>query len=368
MATINVKDAAGSTVALEKPLAPGAALAAASRPVTLATDDVLVAAVGAKTDAKSTATDATAVSGISIWKQISASIQAAAASLAGTLTVATHAVTQSGTWTVQPGNTANTTAWKVDGSAVVQPVSSTDGAQVTIGAKTDAKNAATDVTSVSAMSVWKQISASIQAAAASLAGTLTVGTHAVTQSGTWTVQPGNTANTTAWKVDGSAVTQPVSLTSGGFTSVASFTRPANVTAYTALDVVGATAAAITFANIGPSAGNIMLTSAELQINTAAIPTGMTTFDLYLYSVTPPSALADNAAFDLPSGDRASFLGKITFPTIIDEGSTLYVRKEDLDCHIKLAGTSVFGYLKTTGGFTPGAVSEGYVVTLHAISL
>jgi hypothetical protein len=32
-----------------------------------------------------------------------------------------------------------------------------------------------------------------------------------TQSGTWTVQPGNTANTTAWKVDGSAVTQPTSL-------------------------------------------------------------------------------------------------------------------------------------------------------------
>jgi hypothetical protein len=36
------------------------------------------------------------------------------------------------------------------------------------------------------------------------------GTLAATQSGTWTVQPGNTANTTAWKVDGSAVTQPVS--------------------------------------------------------------------------------------------------------------------------------------------------------------
>jgi hypothetical protein len=33
----------------------------------------------------------------------------------------------------------------------------------------------------------------------------------VAQSGTWTVQPGNTANTTAWKVDGSAVTQPVSM-------------------------------------------------------------------------------------------------------------------------------------------------------------
>ncbi len=43
--------------------------------------------------------------------------------------------------------------------------------------------------------------------------TITVdGTVAATQSGTWTVQPGNTANTTAWKVDGSAVTQPVSGT------------------------------------------------------------------------------------------------------------------------------------------------------------
>lgn len=38
------------------------------------------------------------------------------------------------------------------------------------------------------------------------------GTVAATQSGVWTVQPGNTANTTAWKVDGSAVTQPVSGT------------------------------------------------------------------------------------------------------------------------------------------------------------
>ena len=38
------------------------------------------------------------------------------------------------------------------------------------------------------------------------------GTVSAAQSGTWTVQPGNTANTTAWKVDGSAVTQPVSGT------------------------------------------------------------------------------------------------------------------------------------------------------------
>jgi hypothetical protein len=39
MATIDVKDAGGSTVAIEKPLAPGRAAASASRPVALSTED-----------------------------------------------------------------------------------------------------------------------------------------------------------------------------------------------------------------------------------------------------------------------------------------------------------------------------------------
>jgi len=39
MATIDVKDAAGSTVAIEKPLTPGRAAAASSRPVVLSTED-----------------------------------------------------------------------------------------------------------------------------------------------------------------------------------------------------------------------------------------------------------------------------------------------------------------------------------------
>lgn len=43
----------------------------------------------------------------------------------GSIGNTTFASTQSGTWTVQPGNTPNTTAWKVDGSAVTQPVSGT---------------------------------------------------------------------------------------------------------------------------------------------------------------------------------------------------------------------------------------------------
>lgn len=138
----------------------------------------------------------------------------------------TVAATQSGTWTVQPGNTANTTAWKVDGSAVTQPVSGpltnaqlraavvpVDGSSVTqpvSGPLTDTQLRATPVPvdgSGSTQPISGTVSVSNFPATQPISGTV-----AATQSGTWTVQPGNTANTTAWKVDGSAVVQPVSGT------------------------------------------------------------------------------------------------------------------------------------------------------------
>ena len=143
------------------------------------------------------------------------------------------------------------------------------------------------------------------------------------------------------------------------------TRPANTTPYTALDVVGG---ALTFPSMGPSAGRVMLTSTQLELDIAAIPTGMTSFFLALYNVTPPSALADNAPWDLPSGDRASFLGIVQLGTPVDLGSTLYIEQNIVNKQIKLAGTSLFGYLVTQTGYTPAANSEVYVNTLHAVGL
>lgn len=156
--------------------------------------------------------------------------------------------------------------------------------------------------------------------------------------------------------------------SGAYVAVLPITRPANATPYAANDAVGAALAALTFPSMGPSGGSIMLTSVELEIDVTAVPAGMSTFRLYLYSVTPPSALADNAAWDLPSGDRASFLGYVDLGAPVDLGSTLYVRIDQINVHIKLAGTSLFGYLVTNGAFTPAGNSEVYTVTLHAVAL
>lgn len=213
MATINVKDAGGSTVAVEKPLTPGRAAAASSRPIVLSTEDksaldalatsakqdtgnsslssilskltsdpstatkqdAIISAIegispgggsggdasasnqslqlaqetaintvlGVKTDDKSTSTDTTSVSAMSVWKQISSSVQAIASSIAGTLTVGlpTGAATS-----------ANQTSQITQETAI----------NTVLGTKTDNKSTATDATSTSAMSIWKQISASIQ--------------------------------------------------------------------------------------------------------------------------------------------------------------------------------------------------------------
>lgn len=201
---------------------------------------------------------------------------------------------QSGTWTVQPGNTANTTPWLVsdnDGTTKANNLSGDSGqnARLIAGARKEVSYttttaqavASTDVSNYSWVSVhsvtqgtsstitfqgsndntnWTSLTlvdpANAAGAGMSVSTTsanrifagpiatryfrinvtgISAGTTAgvvefysstrgimstlvpVTQSGTWTVQPGNTANTTAWKVDGSAVNQPVSGSTGTLT-------------------------------------------------------------------------------------------------------------------------------------------------------
>ena len=163
--------------------------------------------------------------------------QASAASLSVTpATGATFPVTQSGTWTVQPGNTANTTAWLVTGTGGTFPVTGTfwqatqpvsiAAAVTAVGNKTptDAFANPTDAQDVMGFNMgwngttWDRLKSTtanglvvdVSRVQGSVAVTGTFwqatqpvsGTVAATQSGTWTVQPGNTANTTPWLVAG----------------------------------------------------------------------------------------------------------------------------------------------------------------------
>lgn len=158
---------------------------------------------------------------------------------------------------------------------------------------------------------------------------------------------------------------PVTLAPAAYGSKVSITRPADTTAYTAGDVIGigtgaggATAgpAALTF-TAGPTAGGeVIITSASIEVDASAVPAGMGNMRLHLYNVTPPSALVDNAAWDLPSGDRASYLGYVDIGTPVDLGSTLYVQADGINKQITLAGADVYGYLQTIGAFTPSSAA------------
>lgn len=159
-----------------------------------------------------------------------------------------------------------------------------------------------------------------------------------------------------------------------FSAVVTLTRTADTTSYTANDVVGAatgSTAALTFANMGPpntiDGGRVMITSVAMEIDSTAVISGQTSYRLYLYNVTPPSALGDNVAFDIPAGDRASYLGYVDLGTPVDLGSTLYVETNGVNKQIKLAGTNLFAYLVTIGAYQPASATV-HVITIHTIPM
>jgi hypothetical protein len=126
-----------------------------------------------------------------------------------------------------------------------------------------------------------------------------------------------TANSPAVNIASDQIV-PVSQATVAHDVAVTVTRPANVTAYSASDVVGGV---ITFAAVGKNAGSIIINGIELEYDITAVPSGMSTFRLHLYSATPPSALADNAAFAL-TADKAVYLGYIDLGSPILLGAAM----------------------------------------------
>jgi len=212
----------------------------------------------------------------------------------------------------------------------------------------------------------KALKTSVDAVKASVdAVTASLGTGLVAQLGVRTVAQSPAVNIAT---DQPAI--PVDQKSTAHDVAVTLTRPANVTAYTAGDVVGQTGGGVlNFAAIGKSGGSILITRAELEVDIAAIPSGMTSFRLYLYSSAPPSAIADNAAFTWAGTDRGPFLCFIDLgaPVLVG-GGTLYCDFTGVNKQMKLVTADISAYLVTAGGYTPAANSEVYKITLHSVDV
>lgn len=167
------------------------------------------------------------------------------------------------------------------------------------------------------------------------------------------------------------------VTGVGYTSGFTQTRPNNTTAYTALDVVGEDPAEnMEFGGIGPEAegavnGKVLITHVALRMDRNSVPAGMTQFRLHLFNGSP-TAIADNAAFNLIEADRDKYQGYIEIPTPLDLGDTIYndteggyypVRKE---VSVNSIG-NLYGVLQTVGAYTPAA-STSFNITLKAVSV
>lgn len=174
-------------------------------------------------------------------------------------------------------------------------------------------------------------------------------------------------------VDGTfwQATQPVSLATAptglAYVSSVLVTRPANVTTYTANDVYGGV---FELTNVGSSGGFIFIESIDIIFNITAVPSGMGSFTMYLYGVTPPSAIADNLAFSVSSGDRSSLMnprGITLSATLAQGGGSVVTEIRNLNQLYKLTGTSLFGYLVTGGAFTPAANSETFTIRVRSFA-
>lgn len=297
--------------------------------------------IGAKTDAKAATSDATAITAMSIWKQLSFSIQAAAASLAGTLTVGTHAVTGS-------GNFASTVA---------------DGSNVTLGAKTDAKSTSTDGTSISIVSVLKQVSASVQALVTAIGSTA------------WDLGSGTSGTRTQRViVDSSqfstlgqaamALSQPVAIASNqtwptgmspraiaaAFTTL---TRPANTTAYTAADSISDNATAGSVIALSASVSDTNddpITLTEILVSSTDTGLAGKRIRAYLFNSDPTASsgvgAGDNVAY---SQKKAGYIGAMSgvLETGFSDGTV---------------GRLVPSFNDGAAASTPNAAAGGFIVT------
>lgn len=158
---------------------------------------------------------------------------------------------------------------------------------------------------------------------------------------------------------GTVAGSPLIVDGKAYLSTVTITRPSNTTAYTAGDVVGDTngSAIITLNNIGPSGGYILIQSVSLIFSDTTVPSGMGAFRLHLYNAIP-TAIVDNAAFDLASGERSSYIGYVDLSTPSDFGSSLYVQGDYSGRLAKLAtnSTTLYAELETRGAYTPASAS------------
>lgn len=153
---------------------------------------------------------------------------------------------------------------------------------------------------------------------------------------------------------------------GGRTVVvsASFTRPANTTAYAAKDVVSNSTSSpvvITFSNVSRiSGGSGYITKVRLMTDQS---TNVAAFRLHLFN-TSPTAINDNDPFTLLWANRSSRVGYVDFDNMTTEGTgsdSATTLNKDIRLAFSASGSrDIFGILETNSVFTPASGQNFFI--------
>lgn len=132
---------------------------------------------------------------------------------------------------------------------------------------------------------------------------------------------------------------------------ASFTRPANTTQYTAGDVVnGDTVLVPIVLTVNQPGGRIT----QMRLTKSGEVLTLSTFRVHLFSGSFVLD-ADNAIFTKLHANRASYLGFVDPPIMVNDGtgSGAAFTKDD-DLRIPFPGESVYAVIVAVGAYTPAS--------------
>lgn len=261
--------------------------------------------------------------------------------------------------------TGGASAWKVDGSAVTQPVS-VASLPLPTGAATSALQG-TGNTSLASIDgkLPSLVSSRVPVDPSGVTSPVSLASLPALAAGTANIGDVDVASIAAGEthlgeVGGKMVQVTVELT-----------RPANTTAYTANDVVSDSASASTlldFANFARvNAGTGYITGARIVTDKKSITPRLR---VHLYNASTPTVAADNAAWRDSYADDSKYIGWIDMPSMTTGADTTNSdTSKTLDFTMRLpftcaAGTrSVFVLLETLDAFTP-ASAEKFKITLY----
>jgi len=164
----------------------------------------------------------------------------------------------------------------------------------------------------------------------------------------------------------------------GISVSASFTRPADTTAYAAGDVVSNSTSATTlrsFAIARVNAGTGYITGARIALDQKSITTPPR-FRVHLFNASNPTVSADNAPNKELFADESKVIGIIDLPAVAtpaDATNSTISRAFDYTIRLPFKCASganlVYAYLETLDAYTPASGSVGtsgnYTLTLLA---